>query len=63
MGQNLYVLLLYSGHDDLGFVGFAQRWDPFFFFFSGTVDDTTFFSTSNNHMDNGGNTILFKVTG
>ena len=32
-GQNLDTLLLYEGHSDLGFVGFAQLWDPFFVFF------------------------------
>ena len=30
MGQNLDVLFLYEGHSDLGFVGFAQLWDPLF---------------------------------
>ena len=30
LGQNLDVLLLQEGHSDLGFVGFAQLWDPFF---------------------------------
>ena len=31
MGQTLDVLLLYEGHSDPGFVGFAKFWDPFFF--------------------------------
>ena len=48
MGQNLDVLLLKEGHSDLGFVGFAQLWDPFF---SGTVDDLIFLITSNNMAD------------
>ena len=28
MGHNLDVLLLWEGHSDLGFAGFAQLWDP-----------------------------------
>ena len=38
MVQSLAVFLLKEGHSDLGFVGFAQLWDPCV---SGTVDDNT----------------------
>ena len=30
-GKNQDVFLLYEGHNDLGFVGVTQLWDPFFF--------------------------------
>ena len=64
MNQNLDVSLLKKGHSDLGFVGFAQVWGPFFFFFfSGTFDDITFLITSNNHMADDVNAILIMVIG
>ena len=31
MVQSLAVFLLKEGHSDLGFVGFAQLWEPFSF--------------------------------
>ena len=58
MGQNMGDLLLYEGHSDLGFVGFAQFLD---LLFSSTVDDITFLITSNNHMADDVNTILCMV--
>ena len=60
MGQNLDVLRLSEGHSDLGLVGFAQFWGPFF---SGTVDDITFLITSNNHTADEVNIILCMVKG
>ena len=60
MGQNLDVSLHREGHSDLGFIGFAQLWDPFS---SGTVDDITFLITSNNHMADEVNTMLYMVIG
>ena len=60
MGQNLDVLLLEKGHSDLGFVGFAQLWDPFF---SGTDDDITFSIPSNNHMADDDSITLSMVIG
>ena len=60
MGRNLDVLLLYKGHSDLGFVGFAQLLDLFLFFYA-TFDDNTCSITSNNLMADDVNTILFMV--
>ena len=60
MGQNMGDLLLYEGHSDLGFVGFAQFLD---LLFSSTVDDITFLITSNKRMADEVHTILFMVIG
>ena len=54
MSQNLDVLLFKEGHSDLGFVGFAQLWDPFIP--PGVIDDITFLVTSNNHVADDVNT-------
>ena len=62
MGQNLVVLPLKEGHSDLGFVPFAQLWNPFFFF-SGIFDGIIFSISSNNHWADEVNTILCMVIG
>ena len=60
MGQNLDVLLFEEGHRDLGFVGFAQLWDPFF---QVELMTSHFLITPNNHTPNEVNTILCMVIG